>query len=115
MSETAILTIVTVLLGGGFGGAVYALLKVGPERRNLMVDSAQGAVIVQDSVLARLESENRRFVARLDAAEAELAKMDSLLARMRTLESENGSLRAENSQLRERVAHLESQLAALTP
>jgi len=82
--------LIQFILSGGFLGGVYALLKLRPEAGQIVVTSAQSAVIVQSGVIENLREELERIEARFDAQEAEII-----------------SLREENTKLRARVRELE--------
>lgn len=79
---------IAAILGGG---GVTALLRSRPERARIIVDAAEGAVVVQTGVLANLREELR-------AAHAEIAE-----------------LRGENEQLRGRVRRLEHDAGIAEP
>lgn len=52
--------VITLLGGGGFATAIILLLKARPEVGQIVVTSAQGAVIVQTGVIDNLHKELRR-------------------------------------------------------
>ena len=105
--------IVSVILGGGFLGGIYALLKLRPEAGQITVTAAQGAVIVQTGVIDTLKSELTRAQGRIEALEAEQSKVQTLEERIDNLEAERDHLREENITLRHRVRHLEEELESL--
>jgi hypothetical protein len=56
-------TIRVIILAIGSGGLILAIVawrKVGPERQSIIVDAAQGAVIVQQGVIEALEDQLER-------------------------------------------------------
>jgi septal ring factor EnvC (AmiA/AmiB activator) len=57
MDSKLITVIVSTILGGGLLSAIYALLKLRPEAGQITVTAAQGAVIVQSSVIETLNKE----------------------------------------------------------
>ena len=82
-ATTSIVIAVAGILGGG---SLVALFKVGPQRKHIVVDAAQGAVVVQSGVLKDLKDE----IARLQAQVANL-EMEKT-ATEEQLEAENESL-----------------------
>lgn len=55
-------TLVAVVIGGGgFVGAIIALLKFRPEAGQILVTTAQGVVIIQKSVIEDLRQEIERI------------------------------------------------------
>jgi len=105
--------IVSVILGGGFLGGIYALLKLRPEAGQITVSAAQGAVIVQTGVIDTLREELTRCLNRIQALEAEQVQVHMLEDRISVLEAERDKLREENITLRHRVRHLEEELETL--
>lgn len=61
MNKDVIELISIILGGGGIAGAMVALFKVRPEAARISVDAAQGAVVVQASVITALRDENERL------------------------------------------------------
>lgn len=104
-------SIITLLGGGGFLTAVVLLLKARPEMGQIVVTSAQGAVIVQTGVienlnreLKRVNDENGRLLAKLERETEERRKLQEAL-RIETAAMED---------LRERFVELEMKLKELT-
>lgn len=67
--------LVAALGGGGLVGAVVALFKLRPESGAIVVTAAQGALVVQSSVLNELHKENERLRNRVSTLERELAAL----------------------------------------
>lgn len=68
--------VVSVIVGVAGGGGLAQLIRVSSDRSRVMVDAAQGAVIVQTSVITdlreeinRLRQDNAEMKARLSALE----------------------------------------------
>jgi len=83
------------------------LLRSGREGSKILVDAAQGAVIVQSGVIKDLE---RRISAQEDEIaelRSHMAEINQMRSQIRELESDRETLRKENEQLRARVASLE--------
>jgi len=93
--------IVAVLGGGG----LVALFRARPEGSKILVDAAQGAVIVQSGVIDSLRAD-------LNAARAEIRELRSHMTEMSVLREQVRGLEAENGNLRSRISHLENQLRA---
>lgn len=84
--KDSVLQVLSILIGGtGIAGGLVALFKVRPEAARISVDAAQGAVVVQASVITSLREDNDR-----------LRKLND------ELEKENDELRAENHAINER-------------
>jgi DNA repair exonuclease SbcCD ATPase subunit len=60
VNEETIRAIILVIGSGGLILAFVAWRKVGPERQSIIVDAAQGAVVVQQGVIEALEDELER-------------------------------------------------------
>lgn len=103
------------------GGGLVALFKARPEGSKILVDTAQGAVIVQTGVMTSLreslksaEDKNDATEKRLSGALREIADLRShitevneLRGKVRTLEHDNEQLASENARLRARQSQLE--------
>lgn len=87
---------VLVALAGLLGAGV-AVFKIRPERTNIIVTAAQGAVVVQSGVIDDLREQIEYLEQRQDAQGE----------RMSQLTIERDRLRLERDQLRRRVEHLE--------
>lgn len=91
---TEAVTLVVAILGsGGFGGALVALLKMPSDRNRVVVDAAQGAVVVQSNVITSLREE-------LDRQKKEY-------------EAEIAQLRTEHQGCHERLVRLEQAFRAI--
>lgn len=97
ITSTMITGVVMALLGVFSGGTIVALFRVGPDRNKIVIEAAQGAVIVQTSVIDELQKERAEM-------RAELARVKTDLEQIRAREAE---LAAENAALRRRVAAIE--------
>ena len=91
---------VAVVGGGGVLGFVTTLLKWKPERTNVLVDAAQGAVIVQSGVI---ESLNQRLAALEEEVHELTESLQAAVQDRDRLRAENVVLRDERDQLRERI------------
>lgn len=100
MTAAEAVTLAAALLGtGGIVGAVVAIIKLRPEAGQIVVQSAEGAVIVQSGVIATLRAEVERLQERVTEIET-IAE---------TAEARTQQLESENRYLRTRVGHLESE------
>lgn len=86
------------ILGGGLTGFVASLVKVRAEAGKIVIDAAQGAVIVQSRVIDELRDE-------LKAARADVALVRKEL---RVVSQRLGEVLAENDTLRRQVMSLSS-------
>lgn len=91
---------VGVIIALGGGGGLAALLRSGREGSRIVVDAAQGAVIVQSGVITDLRGQ-------IDGLRVQLTEITTLRGRVRELEHENELLRTENTALSARVRELE--------
>jgi hypothetical protein len=83
---------VSLLVGVFGGGSLVALLRVSADRGKVVVEAAQGAVIVQSSVIDGLREELGRLKAESERQRAELIQ-----------------LRRQNAEQARRLAALESE------
>lgn len=87
--------LVALIVGLGGGGGLAALIKLRPERGRIVIDAAQGAVVVQATVIDDLQDELARVKAEL-AAEREARQ------------AERAEYQRELTDLRSRVARVEN-------
>lgn len=107
-------TVILAIIGFFFGGGLIAYLRLRKEGPKIIVEAAQGAVVVQSGVIATLE----RQISELTGQLVEARKMEP---KIRRLEQNEELLRAENERLknalialRGRVAELESKGVGLS-
>lgn len=100
--------VILAIIGFFFGGGLIAYLRLRKEGPKIIVEAAQGAVVVQSGVIATLEKQISDLTGQL----VEARKMES---KIRQLEHNEELLRVENERLknalialRERVAELET-------
>lgn len=109
--------IIAVILVVGGSGGIVAWFRLRSQNSKILVDAAQGAVVVQTTVIdnlrQELETQKRRATeseATLSAEIAELrthlAELNSLRTRVRELEHQNEILKAENTMLQSQVKAL---------
>lgn len=106
--------------GGGVAGLISVVIKVRPEANQVIVTSAQGAVVIQSTVIDDLNEQLDRVGKRLEAQEALSERLKKDLVECAGLHAENESqaqrirdLEKENKALRRRVKHLEEEVAHL--
>jgi hypothetical protein len=99
----------TILTGGG----LVAFFRARPEGSKILVDAAQGAVIIQTSVITELRAELAQRGTEIDELRANLAGFTSMQSRIRELEHDNEILTAENTVLRNRQSMLERENVTL--
>lgn len=109
MDTAAVITLVGTLVGvGGISGAIVAIVKLRPEAGQIVVRSAEGAVIIQASVIDTLQDEVQRLTERLSQVEetARVAHVEAeeMKAENAYLKRRVGLLEAENIELREQVS-----------
>lgn len=106
-------TIVAAILAILTGGGLVAFFRARPEGSKILVDAAQGAVIVQTSVITELRRELEQRGTEMDDLAQRVAGLASMQARIRELEHDNEILTAENTVLRSRQSMLERENVAL--
>lgn len=111
--NTAVL--ISALLGAsGVVGAFVAFVKLKPERESIIVTAAQGAVVVQSSVIEDLANELKRTQEQFAALEADLrVEMAAMNDELRNVTEERDRLDVENGHLRRRLDEVEGQAAIL--
>lgn len=92
--------VIGLIIALGGGGGLAALLRSRADGSRIVVDAAQGAVIVQSGVIGDLRGQ----IAEL---RAQLAEISTLRGRVRELEHDNELLRADNARLTAQVRELE--------
>lgn len=113
---------VVALIGGiallAGGGGVVAWRRLGKEGPKIIVEAAQGAVIVQSGVIDDLQDGLDRARSEIKELRAQLSEADRLRSRVRELEhreeeltAENTALKAQVKNLQKRVDHLEEKEA----
>ncbi len=90
ITGTLVTAAVTLMVGVFGGGSVVALFRVGADRGKVVIEAAQGAVIVQTGVIEALQEELNRLKEERAVDRAEIAR-----------------LRAENAALSTRVTRVE--------
>ena len=104
-----------VILGGG--GGIISWFRLRNQNSKILVDAAQGAVVVQSSVIRDLkneledqkrkaETENAELKAEIAELRTHLAEVNSLRTRIRDVEQQNEILVAENIMLKSQVKAL---------
>lgn len=108
-----------LILGLGGGGGIAAFVKMKPERGRIVIDAAQGAVVVQSGVMTDLRAELDRLKREIDELredrDAEVARLRAEAAELRAgrdaevaqLRAEVARLRAENALTATRVTRVE--------
>ena len=71
LSDVSIVQIIIALAGIFAGGGLVALFKVGPQRKHIVVNAAEGAVVVQSGVLKDLREEISRLQGQVTSLEME--------------------------------------------
>jgi hypothetical protein len=105
VNGTLVTSVVTGVLGLGSGGTVVALLRVNADRGKVVVEAAQGAVIVQTGVITALQDELRRVTGEMAAQQV---RWDTEMADLRAEHAaERSRWQEENTQLRRRIAAVE--------
>lgn len=113
--------IVVALFGGG---GLAALLRLRGETSRIVVDAAQGAVVVQSSVIADLRTQIESLTSRIAAVEvrATEAEARAIAAEQRAAAAELRAEQAEthrdlllraNAELQARLEHLETEVRRL--
>lgn len=75
ITSTLVTAAVTLLVGLFGGGTVVALMRVNVDKDKIVIDAAQGAVVVQTSVITALQAEVARLRAEGVELRAEVARL----------------------------------------
>lgn len=97
--------VIGILAAGLFGGGgIYALIKVRPEAGQIVVSAAQGAVVVQTTVIDNLTK-------RLGDAEVQISEQEGTIkfleAELKKCNEHRNGVVSTAKELAERVKHLE--------
>lgn len=104
---------VPVLIALFGGGGFVAWQRLRKESPNIVVQAAQGAVIVQTDVLKTLQEELEYAKSEIASLRAELRSASHLQRRVRELEQREEELGAQNTRLRSQVADLQKRVNEL--
>jgi chromosome segregation ATPase len=119
VSTLAVSLLVLAVGGGGIVGAIVAFRKLVPERESIIVTAAQGAIVIQGSVLDELREEIDRLNSRLQEVRDDAHELRQEVGLMRleneTLRADNTRLHRENRKLLERIELLEQNDGRETP
>jgi cell division protein FtsB len=100
-----VVPIILALLGSG---AVVAFFRARPEGSKIIVDAAQGAVIVQGNVMADLRKQLDDSAQEIRELRSIAREVDDLRGHVRRLEHDNEVLAARNDKLESRIKQLEN-------
>lgn len=78
MKTAEVLTLLSIVLGGGFITALIAIYKAKPERDAVVVSSAQNAAEILKGLNTALYAELERVRTERDAAEREVSRLEKL-------------------------------------
>lgn len=87
MSDAIVVSVISVVLGGGLIGGIVAFIKVRPESSQILVNTARDVVLIQRDAMTDLQQ-------RLTDVEAE---RDKLRARVGELETKVATLQQQMS------------------
>lgn len=107
---TIIAGVLTVLTGGG----LVAFFRARPEGSKILVDAAQGAVIVQTGVIESLRAELAAARGEIAELRGNMHELNLMRNRIRELEQDNEILSAENTVLKSRQNLLERENMTLS-
>lgn len=112
-SDNWLSVLIAVIVAVFGSGGIVALIRSRGEGSKILVDAAQGAVVVQSGVIDSLQEEITRLQKQANDQQAEitelrnhLAEVNSLRSSVRDLEQKNEILQAENTKLRSEVKEL---------
>ncbi len=128
MDSDLLSTLVVVILGGGFVGAIVAIVKLKPEGDQILVSSAKDVVLIQKGALddlrrereedrKRMEDIEARMITQLEASELARRLAETALADAKREQAQMTRLyeaeQRRNADLTRRVAHLEAEVDKL--
>jgi FtsZ-binding cell division protein ZapB len=105
--------LIPVILALAGGGGFVAWRRLRTESPRIIVEAAQGAVIVQSGVIDDLQDGLERARSEVRDLRAELAEALKLQRRVRELEHREEELKAENTRLKAQVRDLQHRLTDL--
>ncbi len=106
---TALPYIVGAILAAATGGGGYAVLRnSGREGSKIIVDAAQGAVIVQSGVIKDLNDQLDEQREQIRELRGHITEVTELRAKVGLLETANKVLRREKNALERRVTEIEN-------
>lgn len=91
---TAVIAVIVAVFGGG---GLAMLLRLGADKGKIVIEAAQGAVVVQTGVIDALQEELNRLKAEVDRLRTE---RDAEARRRHEQDTELAALRAEVARLR---------------
>ncbi len=100
--------LVGAILAAAFGGGGYAVLRnAGREGSKIIVDAAQGAVVVQSGVIDDLNDQLKDQREQIRELRSHITEITELRAKVGLLENSNRRLQKEKNALERRVKELE--------
>ena len=109
VTSTWFTALVALIVGAGGTGGVAAFLKIRPERGRIVIDAAQGAVIVQSGVLADLRAELDRVRGQVEQLRAD---RDVEIGRLRA--EHEAEMAAQRERYEATVARLRAEIGAVS-
>ena len=107
ISDTNWLDVLIAVIIGAFGaGGVVAFMKLRSENTKILVDAAQGAVVVQSGVIESLRADLQTAHEEIKELRTHIIEINVLRARVRELEHDNELLKLENNKLGAQVEGL---------
>lgn len=92
------------------GGGIAALIKTRSEAPKILVDAAQGAVVVQSGVIESLRDDLKAARAEITELRTHMTELNTLRNKVRNLEDKNRVLEAENVQMSQEIKDLQDRL-----
>lgn len=100
--------LIAVIIGVFSAGGIVAFMKLKSENTKILVDAAQGAVVVQSGVIETLRSDLQSAHAEINELRSHITELNLLRGRVRELEHDNEILKLENSRLSTQVEGLKT-------
>jgi cell shape-determining protein MreC len=113
VTSPLVTAVVALIIGVCGGGGLAALLRIRADRGKVVIEAAQGAVIVQTSVIEDLHTELARVKADVATLRSEATDRGQEMARLRAENNDLRALRTELEQLREENVRLRARVTAI--
>jgi outer membrane murein-binding lipoprotein Lpp len=90
------------------GGGIAALIRAKPETNKLIIDAAQGAVLIQTGVLDEMKAQNAELKTQITELKAQVQELTQIQKQITYLEGINHAIVKENDILKTRIDQLDA-------
>jgi len=107
VSENWLSVLIAFIVAIFGGGGIAALIKSRSEGSKIVVEAAQGAVVVQSSVIDSLREDLNAARAEINELRSHMTELNSLRGRVRELEHTNEILKVDNTRMESQIKDLQ--------